>query len=285
MPDAARDAGEDRRVAQSVGARLARPQLVDEVKEVARVVALERDHELLVVEPERVRRVDADLRVAAPDRDVLAHDRACAPREAAGTTRASSRTDRRTGTCACRRGPRAGPPRSTRTPSSSRGRSRACRPIPSGRSGRARRGTRGCPRGRARRSTASGRRRRACRPASMRAGSGPRRSCRRRPRTRACGSRARRRQAPPGRVHLQERELDDIAVHGPLINIRSPDRGLGARVAHGRSGAGAGAPAGRDRLLARPAAACQAARARAPRAGAGARRLRLHVVDPGLLHA
>ena len=74
MPDAARDAGEDRCVAQSVGARLARPQLMDQIEEVARLVALERDHELLVVEPERVRRVDADLRVAAADRDVLAHD-------------------------------------------------------------------------------------------------------------------------------------------------------------------------------------------------------------------
>ena len=31
-------------------------------------------------------------------------------------------------------------------------------------------------------------------------------------------------QAPPGRVDLQERELDDIAVHGPDTNIRSPDR-------------------------------------------------------------
>ena len=32
------------------------------------------------------------------------------------------------------------------------------------------------------------------------------------------------RQAPPGRVHLQKRELDDIAVHGSHINIRGADR-------------------------------------------------------------
>ena len=32
-------------------------------------------------------------------------------------------------------------------------------------------------------------------------------------------------QAPPGRVDLQERELDDIAVHGPTSNIRGAVRG------------------------------------------------------------
>src|SRR6187200_2311668 len=46
-----RDAGEDRRLALGVLARLGRPQLVDEVEEFARVVALEADDELLVVDP------------------------------------------------------------------------------------------------------------------------------------------------------------------------------------------------------------------------------------------
>ena len=71
--DRHRDAGEDRRVAQRVRARFGGPQLLDQVEELARVVALERDHELLVVEAERVRGVDRDLRVAAADLDVLGH--------------------------------------------------------------------------------------------------------------------------------------------------------------------------------------------------------------------
>src|SRR5437879_2804780 len=69
VPDAARDAGEDRRVAQSVGTRLARPQLVHEVEELTRLVTLERHHELLVVESEGIGGVDADLRVSPPDLD------------------------------------------------------------------------------------------------------------------------------------------------------------------------------------------------------------------------
>jgi hypothetical protein len=41
---------------------------------VRRLVALEGDHELLVVEAERVARVEVDARVLAPDADVLLHD-------------------------------------------------------------------------------------------------------------------------------------------------------------------------------------------------------------------
>ena len=67
-----RDAGEDRGVAQGVGARLGRAQLLDEIEELARVVGLERDDELLVVEPERVRGVDRDLAGSGADLDVLA---------------------------------------------------------------------------------------------------------------------------------------------------------------------------------------------------------------------
>jgi hypothetical protein len=69
-----RHAGEDRRLALGVLARLGRAQLVDEVEEYPRVVALEADDELLVVDPEGVGRVDRDLRVAAADLDMAFHD-------------------------------------------------------------------------------------------------------------------------------------------------------------------------------------------------------------------
>src|SRR3954466_12754586 len=51
LRDRGRDAGEDRRLPLGVLARLGRPQLVDEVEELAGVVALEADDELLVVDP------------------------------------------------------------------------------------------------------------------------------------------------------------------------------------------------------------------------------------------
>src|SRR3954451_8230160 len=72
--DGHRDTGEDRGVPQRVGARLRSPQLLDEVEELRRVVALEGDDELLVVESERVGGVDRDLRIAAADLDVVGHD-------------------------------------------------------------------------------------------------------------------------------------------------------------------------------------------------------------------
>src|SRR5919109_1487255 len=53
-----RDAGEDRGVAERVGAGLGSPQLLHQVQELARVVRLEGDYELLVVEAERVGGVD-----------------------------------------------------------------------------------------------------------------------------------------------------------------------------------------------------------------------------------
>src|ERR1044072_663800 len=49
-------------------------QLLHEVEELARVVALEGDDELLVVEAERVRGVDRDFGVATADLDVALHD-------------------------------------------------------------------------------------------------------------------------------------------------------------------------------------------------------------------
>src|SRR3972149_1699730 len=51
LPQAHGDAGEDRRVAERVGARLRLPQLHHEVEEVGGLVRLEGDDELLVVQP------------------------------------------------------------------------------------------------------------------------------------------------------------------------------------------------------------------------------------------
>src|SRR6185295_10136848 len=72
--DGHRHARERGRVALGVGAGLGRAQALDEVEEDRRLVALERDHELLVVEPEGVARVEVDARVLAADADVLLHD-------------------------------------------------------------------------------------------------------------------------------------------------------------------------------------------------------------------
>src|SRR3954467_15771574 len=56
----ARDAGEDRRLALRVRARLRSPQLLHQIEELARIVRVERDDEFLVVDPERIGRVDLD---------------------------------------------------------------------------------------------------------------------------------------------------------------------------------------------------------------------------------
>ena len=88
-----------------------------------RLVGLERDDELLVVEPERVARVEVDLRVLAADLDVLLHDPPALVGRQPRTTRASSRTGRRTGTWRAPGGPRGATRRSTPTAWSSPGRS------------------------------------------------------------------------------------------------------------------------------------------------------------------
>src|SRR3954451_525800 len=72
--DGHRHAGEDRRVAQRVGARLGWAEFLNQVQELADVVGLEGDDELLIVEAERVGGVDGDLRIPAADGDVLVHD-------------------------------------------------------------------------------------------------------------------------------------------------------------------------------------------------------------------
>src|SRR6202022_4995447 len=69
------NAGEDRRLAFGVAARLRLPQLHYQVEEGGGLVAFEGDDEFLVVEAERIRGIDLDLRVAMPDREVLDHHR------------------------------------------------------------------------------------------------------------------------------------------------------------------------------------------------------------------
>src|SRR5438477_4956546 len=63
----ARDAGEGGGVAQGVGARLGGAQTLHQIEEVGRIVGLESDHELLVVESERVAGVEVHRRVLAPE--------------------------------------------------------------------------------------------------------------------------------------------------------------------------------------------------------------------------
>src|SRR3954468_20918424 len=72
--DRGRDAGEYRRLALRVGARLRSPQLLDEVQELAGIVRVERNHEFLIVYSERIGGVDLDVRMTAPCLDVAAHD-------------------------------------------------------------------------------------------------------------------------------------------------------------------------------------------------------------------
>ena len=69
-----RDAREARRVPDRVARGLGRAQALHEVEERADVVRVERHHELLVVEAERVRRVVVDARVFPTDLDVPLHD-------------------------------------------------------------------------------------------------------------------------------------------------------------------------------------------------------------------
>ena len=71
--DLAGGADEDRRVPLGVAAGLALPECPHEVHEVGRLLALERGHELLVVDPERVRRVVGDGPELVADAHVLVH--------------------------------------------------------------------------------------------------------------------------------------------------------------------------------------------------------------------
>src|SRR3990172_5941872 len=66
-------AREDRGLDRGVAARLTRAEFHHKVEELAGVVPLEGEDELVVVDPERVARVDRDLRVLVADAEVLAH--------------------------------------------------------------------------------------------------------------------------------------------------------------------------------------------------------------------
>src|ERR1039458_1844540 len=72
--DRHREAGEARRVAHRVRRGLGAAQTLHEIEERADVVGVECHHELLIVEPERVRRVIVHTRIFAPDLDVPLHD-------------------------------------------------------------------------------------------------------------------------------------------------------------------------------------------------------------------
>src|SRR3954468_22291166 len=69
-----RDAGEDRGLTRRVRARLRAPQLLHQIEELAGVVRVERNHEFLIVYPERIGGVDYDRPVAPPGPDGAAHD-------------------------------------------------------------------------------------------------------------------------------------------------------------------------------------------------------------------
>src|SRR5712692_4766467 len=69
------DTREDRRLPLRVLARLARTELHHEVEEVERVVRLEGQHELLIVEAEGIRGVNLHVRVLVPHAEVIPHDR------------------------------------------------------------------------------------------------------------------------------------------------------------------------------------------------------------------
>ena len=147
LAPSSRDAGEGGGVAQRVRARLGGAQLLHEVEEVARVVGLEGDDELLVVEPERVAGVEVDRGVLAADPDVLLHD---PPALVGGERVPLARLDEWIDEQVPARA-RVAPPDATR-PSTPRawswpGTSTASSTTSSGRSGPVRRGTRGSARG------------------------------------------------------------------------------------------------------------------------------------------
>ena len=113
----------DRRVALRVAARLRLAQRHHEMQEVDRLLALERGHELLVVDPERVRRVVRDRTESCCRCQRAPSWRAGGPPATAHTTAAASRTGRRRG-----RGPRAA--RSAGAGASGRARSTSTRASP-----------------------------------------------------------------------------------------------------------------------------------------------------------
>ena len=67
------DAGEYRRITQRVNTDLRFSQLLHEIKEVFREVGLESHHEFLVVDAERISRIELDSGEQMADTDVLTH--------------------------------------------------------------------------------------------------------------------------------------------------------------------------------------------------------------------
>jgi len=66
--------GEHRRVAHRVFRRLRLAQLLDQVEKFGGGLGLKGHHEVLIVEAERVRRVDLHARILMSDGDVIVHD-------------------------------------------------------------------------------------------------------------------------------------------------------------------------------------------------------------------
>ena len=163
-----------------------------------------------------------------PDLDVALHD----PPALIGGQRvplaATSRTGRRTRTCRGSRGASCARLLSIRSSCASPGTSGGCAPTSSGRSGRARRGTRGCARGSPPRRPAAARRRRACPTSEKRLQQVPVGEVLAGGQELALVLLARSAvQAPPGRVDLQERVLDEVAAaHALRLSHRRGARGL-----------------------------------------------------------
>src|SRR5207244_8418565 len=67
------DAGEDGSIALGIVAGLSAAQFHYQIEEVFRLIAFEGHHEFLVIEPERIRGVEAYGGILVPDFNVLVH--------------------------------------------------------------------------------------------------------------------------------------------------------------------------------------------------------------------
>ena len=153
-----------------------------------------------------------DVRVLAPDLDVLLHDPpALLGGQRVPGARLHERVDEQVLAAERAREPGASR-RSTPRPCASQERVGLSCTTSSGRSGPARRGTRGCGRGSPPRRRASGRSRRACRSVRSSAAGDRRRSPRRRRELALVLGALGRRQPAPGRIDLQEGVFHEVAL-------------------------------------------------------------------------